>query len=96
LFGELGQFEFDLIRERTEPDSRRLKRASDAPNPARRVRSRIIARSNSANAPTICIIIRPGGVVVLLAAAEQEAGQLLTGLTMVRTAAVPARTLPAK
>src|SRR4051794_2471746 len=28
------------------------------------VRSRIIARSNSAKAPTICIIIRPAGVVV--------------------------------
>lgn len=28
------------------------------------VRSQIIARSNSAKAPTICIIIRPAGVVV--------------------------------
>jgi hypothetical protein len=30
------------------------------------VRSRIIARSNSAKAPTICIIIRPAGLVVLM------------------------------
>ena len=32
-----------------------------------RVLSRVIARSNSANAPSICIIIRPAGVVVSIA-----------------------------
>jgi hypothetical protein len=31
------------------------------------VRSRSIARSNSANDPTICIIMRPAGVVVSIA-----------------------------
>jgi hypothetical protein len=40
-----------------------LPSARAAARPAE-VRSRIMARSNSANDPTICIIIRPAGVVV--------------------------------
>ncbi len=37
-----------------------------------RVRSRIIARSNSANDPTICIIIRPAAVVVSTASVRER------------------------
>lgn len=36
------------------------------------MRSRIIARSNSAKAPTICIIIRPAGVVVSIASVSER------------------------
>jgi hypothetical protein len=37
------------------------------------VRSRIMARSNSAKAPTICIIMRPAGVVVSIASVIRRA-----------------------
>ena len=36
------------------------------------VRSRIMARSNSAKAPTICIIIRPAGVVVSMCSVSER------------------------
>src|ERR1700680_5156239 len=41
------------------------------------VRSLSIARSNSANAPTICIIIRPAGVVVSTASVRLRKPALL-------------------
>ena len=46
-----------LRRLPTRPSARATVRPAD-------VRSRIMARSNSAKVPTICIIIRPAGVVV--------------------------------
>src|SRR5215213_4037891 len=46
-----------LRRPPTRPPARAAARPAE-------VRSRIMARSNSAKAPTICIIIRPAGVVV--------------------------------
>src|SRR5271165_3720639 len=41
-----------------------LRRPPTRPSARAIVRLRIIARSNSANDPTICIVIRPAGVVV--------------------------------
>jgi len=49
-----------LRRPPTRPSARAAARPAD-------VRSRIMARSNSANEPTICIIMRPAGVVVSMA-----------------------------
>ena len=37
-----------------------------------RVRSRIMARSNSAKAPSMCIIMRPAGVVVSMASVSDR------------------------
>jgi hypothetical protein len=43
------------------------------------VRSRIMARSNSANEPTICIIMRPAGVVVSKPPAISDDGYVTMG-----------------
>jgi hypothetical protein len=55
-----------LIGSKLWPSPSMEPRLRAASNPAF-VRSRSIALSNSANAPTICIIIRPGAVVVSIA-----------------------------